>query len=267
MTNFLFQKMENLIKKWNELEFTVNSNQNNDNDSSTSLQKDISTLTVSQSATSLAPDVVNLSKDSDSVSNKSQASANVMEKPISVTNSSSLDKFESELVDKKENVLSRIKQELSNALISQELNNEQTEKKEQFRKTCSIDSLKSKTIVTPIQLEINNEEDEDLRKELNIIKVETGEHFANLVTLDQIEPSSFSALDSPNRTFNSQIEKPTVVNKKDSDEEIELINNDLSDWLLWIDHTLESQILTVGDLDEIQQSIKKYSVIILNRKD
>ena len=44
------------------------------------------------------------------------------------------------------------------------------------------------------------------------------------------------------------------------DKEIELLSNDLFDWLVWIDHTLESQVVTVGDLEEIQQAIHKYNV-------
>ncbi len=44
------------------------------------------------------------------------------------------------------------------------------------------------------------------------------------------------------------------------DKDIELLSNDLFDWLVWIDHTLESQVVTVGDLEEIQQAIHKYNV-------
>ena len=43
-------------------------------------------------------------------------------------------------------------------------------------------------------------------------------------------------------------------------KEIESISNDLFDWLVWIDHTLQSQVITVGDLEEIQQAIHKYNV-------
>jgi hypothetical protein len=43
-------------------------------------------------------------------------------------------------------------------------------------------------------------------------------------------------------------------------KDIDLISNDLFDWLLWIDHTLQSHVITVGDFDEIQQAINKYSV-------
>ena len=52
--------------------------------------------------------------------------------------------------------------------------------------------------------------------------------------------------------FNDQLSMPC--------KEIESISNDLFDWLVWIDHTLQSQVITVGDLEEIQQAIHKYNV-------
>lgn len=39
--------------------------------------------------------------------------------------------------------------------------------------------------------------------------------------------------------------------------------NELLDWLLWINHNLNTQIVTIGNFEEIQQSINKYNV----RKD
>lgn len=45
-------------------------------------------------------------------------------------------------------------------------------------------------------------------------------------------------------------------------DDIEIISNDLLDWLLWIEHTLQSQIVTVGDLNEIQQGIQKFQSIL-----
>jgi hypothetical protein len=54
----------------------------------------------------------------------------------------------------------------------------------------------------------------------------------------------------------SSISSSDSVNSKESDK----IANDIFDWLLWIDHTLQSQLVTVGDIEEIQQSIQKYQV-------
>jgi hypothetical protein len=45
-------------------------------------------------------------------------------------------------------------------------------------------------------------------------------------------------------------------------DDIEIISNDLDDWLLWIEHTLQSQIITVGDLNENQQGIQKFQSIL-----
>jgi hypothetical protein len=61
----------------------------------------------------------------------------------------------------------------------------------------------------------------------------------------------------------TNIKKTTIVSMdKTNQSEVEGISNDLFDWLMWIDHTLESQVVTVGDNDEIQQAIDKLNVII-----
>lgn len=51
-----------------------------------------------------------------------------------------------------------------------------------------------------------------------------------------------------------------ILDENTSQNDMEIISNDLFDWLLWIDHNLQSQVVTVGDLEEIQQSIYKYQV-------
>ncbi|CAF0734066.1 unnamed protein product [Brachionus calyciflorus] len=44
--------------------------------------------------------------------------------------------------------------------------------------------------------------------------------------------------------------------------QVDLFCNELQDWLLWINHNLNNQIVTFGNFDDIQQSIKKYSTIL-----
>lgn len=50
------------------------------------------------------------------------------------------------------------------------------------------------------------------------------------------------------------------VDKSNSQDEQLL--TELFDWLLWINHNLSTQIITVGDSDETNLSIKKFDVII-----
>ena len=213
-----------------------------------------------------------------------------------------------------------------------------------YKKTPSLDSIKSKTIVTPIELEPNLGS-EDLRKEVNIIKLESGdidnneeeeeeeedeqeleheqrvgkekkppvhlidpmshqdcrnlpqasanhnraEHLVPGLIGDQVNDEHESILKLANDVSSnkSRLNKadnksnetavgthiaaafvtesatinpttaPAVASFKDDNE---IVLNDLFDWLLWIDHTLQSQVITVGNLDEIQQSINKYDV-------
>lgn len=50
----------------------------------------------------------------------------------------------------------------------------------------------------------------------------------------------------------------------DETESVQLATNDLFDWLLWIDHTLETQHVVVDDLEQTEQLIKKYDVRFSN---
>ncbi|RNA24521.1 isoform B isoform X1 [Brachionus plicatilis] len=54
-------------------------------------------------------------------------------------------------------------------------------------------------------------------------------------------------------------ESKHVTDSNSIDEEL---YNDLFDWLLWINHNLSTQIITVGDIDETQLSIQKFNSII-----
>jgi hypothetical protein len=85
----------------------------------------------------------------------------------------------------------------------------------------------------------------------------------------EIQTSSFDLTNNveeiPNGTkliaveeFNQQLPAPN--------KEIETLSNDLFDWLVWIDHTLQSQVITVGDLEEIQQAIHKYNVSVKKKE-
>ena len=100
--------------------------------------------------------------------------------------------------------------------------------------------------------------------------------------LDEIKQSSSFIKDS---SFSNVVNliPTTTTSTPDTppQDNVELISNDLFDWLLWIDHTLDSQVLkiklknflnklilffffhkavTVGYLDEIQLLIQKYDV-------
>lgn len=140
-----------------------------------------------------------------------------------------------------------------------------------FRKTTSSESLKTTTIVTPIELEANDESGERMRAELSIIKLES--EAANILTLDARnavssavgEEETNGAGEKEKRSskvfmFSSELTDVEQISADDR-EGLELVANDLFDWLLWIEHTLETQLVAVGDLDQIEQLIKKYDVI------
>jgi hypothetical protein len=134
------------------------------------------------------------------------------------------------------------------------------DKRNQFKKTPSIDSIKSKTIVTPIELEPNNlDEFNNISKELNIIKLETDTNIIQTTQSNRIDLVNSDMLDITQ--CNSLNNNTNSLTSRNSEENINIISNDLFDWLLWIDHTLESQLVNVGDNEEMQQAILKYSVI------
>lgn len=134
-----------------------------------------------------------------------------------------------------------------------------------FKKTTSVESLKTTTIVTPIDLETNDEHGEHMRAELNIIKLENDA--ANILALDErtVESAGLGSNGAEKRSskvfmFSSDLADGEKLNLDDRDN-IEVVLNDLFDWLLWINHNLETQLVVVGDLDQIEQLIKKYDVI------
>ena len=182
---------------------------------------------------------------------------------------------------KKQTDMNQIKSSSSNQLVSEQLQQQQqhnlTESSSRtvlFKKTPSIDSIKSKTIVTPFELEPNNVDDFNvISKDLNIIKLETNETttLTGLLNGDEnmgkanaglLDVTKSLLMSNHDLKSEQQQESHTVANGDDDDskDDIDLISNDLFDWLLWIDHTLESQLVTVGDLEEINQSIQKYNV-------
>lgn len=139
----------------------------------------------------------------------------------------------------------------------------ESDKRNQFKKTPSIDSIKSKTIVTPIELEPNNmDEFDNISKELNIIKLEADANIIQTTSSSRINLINNDISDMAQSNFlNNNTNSLITSNPK---ENINIISDDLFDWLLWIDHTLESQIVTVGDHEEMQQAILKYTVINSN---
>lgn len=197
MPKFLMEKMENLIKKWTEIESAV----------------------------------------TNEPINESVVFDHEFKKEVMVNK-------EEEVDEKRKHSI----EALSNSINA--------ENKDTFlKKTNSTDSIKSKTIVTPIELE-TNEENAEIRKELNIIKLENDSNIVNVN--NEMCQKSESIRSSKVLTFSSTDNGEMNL---EENEDLQLMSNDLFDWLLWIDHTLDSQIVVVGDLEEIKQSINKYEVI------
>ena len=303
--------MENLVKRWNELETSnshnilnkkvcddieINSNTNrpqtldiDNNEKKKSMPHSKSAgSTISSSSPSSPP------RYSDDIT-PSQPQATSMEL-ISTVTTIKTTTTEKTILTEEANFHMNEEQEQVNKEIESSINDLTKRSSPPFRKTTSIDSIKSKTIVTPCELEPNNaEEYEAIAKELSIIKL-TGTHMNNdmpnlaslLLNDDTHEANNRALLDitksqvnydnnhaynnidndeETNReltimsntttTTNTSNDKITTTTNRD---DIDLISNDLFDWLLWIDHTLESQLVTVGDLDEINQAIQKYDV-------
>lgn len=161
-----------------------------------------------------------------------------------------------------------------------------SEKMNEFKKTLSIDSIKNKTIVTPIDLEPTANDDQEtqvLRNQVNIIKLEdlndqhdlisngkayksndeivsvyTNGNNGKLTKSDSLDAASYKYKIQDGTSSDNQTDRISI--KLDENDDIRLILNDLFDWLLWINHTLDSQIVVLGNLDEIQQSIVKLEV-------
>jgi len=110
---------------------------------------------------------------------------------------------------------------------SSELNNAKTESKE--------DELPSQT------------------KEFSKEKSENFDQFFTNKDIVQLEQSHLISLNNTDDLNSDEIQKPSSLIQEDSvkavsnmntlaNDEIEMISNDLFDWLLWIDHTLDSQV-------------------------
>lgn len=352
MPNFLVQKMENLLKRWTDIELTSTNNTNYNNADNTndiinsqheqlpqnfnfaqpkasspefppmppkSLPEKLPSPTYSSPYSSSQTSSAHTSPQQNPIGElfrSEQSSNSIRDKidQVSHSSSSSLSKIVRTTTTETTTILKTKIDEGNKSNLSDELQ-EQFEEKEivqtttisfeknsdndihtdkdksssstsikemtKFRKTASIDSIKSKTIVTPIELEkleksnrdntIEDEydEDEDIAKQLNIIKLENEptvmdkqnfDHFTNLVSIDDKNKLNNDRVDSIESENNLSQNERSIISSKSSKDDIELISNDLFDWLLWIDHTLESQVITVGDLDEIQQSVNKYTV-------
>ncbi len=148
-----------------------------------------------------------------------------------------------------------------------------------YTKAPSIDSIKSKTIVTPIELEPNLGS-ENLSKEINIIKLNEHEN-TNLVQVEFVSSSSNSFENADNLLTKKSHSSHSIVslggvsksaaaqklNEKINQngenifsEEDQKLLYDLLDWLHWVDHNLKSHIAVVGNVDETQQLINKFKV-------
>lgn len=310
MPKFLMDKMENLIKKWADLDFNMSSSGPTQTVASTaaaaaekpSSANEQTDLTPTKEEIKPQPEV----QDEEAAEEEEEDEMEEEEKELNealenMIQDGMTDKTTMQTVSilKERNVI------LDDGELSDGENRQQSSTPPQsqisdmkhemammgFRKASSIDSIKSKTIVTPIDLETHDDDQiaADLRKELNIIKLENENIDANIVSLDEStekfvdnrkvkESTSTQSLNKlaasssaggANKKINgADSSSSTGVQSSSSynlseKEDIQLISNDLFDWLLWIDHTLETQLVTIGDMEQIQQSINKYNVSLL----
>ena len=198
--------MENLLSKWSQLEKS-----NDDNLTSMSIYAGSLNQPTTQSITDLkSPMSPTLSQPT--VSNSIESMAFQAEKTIS-TNAIANTFTETKI--SKENTQ------------SSELNNAKTESKE--------DELPSQT------------------KEFSKEKSENFDQFFTNKDIVQLEQSHLISLNNTDDLNSDEIQKPSSLIQEDSvkavsnmntlaNDEIEMISNDLFDWLLWIDHTLDSQV-------------------------
>jgi hypothetical protein len=80
------------------------------------------------------------------------------------------------------------------------------------------------------------------------------QHTQSTNTISHTAVIASKGLPQPPSTSQSFMQMPN------EDKNVDLISNDLFDWLLWIDHTLQTHVITVGDFEETQQAINKYNV-------
>jgi hypothetical protein len=120
--------------------------------------------------------------------------------------------------------------------------------------SVSIDSIKSKTVITPIDLEPNMDEQGSLAKQMNVMKLGSEE-----IKRNSEEDFKAAVQDYIPKDLRNQKEIYTIGDSNRLSK-IESISNDLYDWLTWIQHTMQSNVVTVGNVAEIQQLIQKYQV-------
>lgn len=137
-------------------------------------------------------------------------------------------------------------------------------------KTTSMESLKATTIVTPIDLERTTKE--EATTTINIMKLDEKPVEAKIVNVNEEEAAAVETngdgetqtrRSSKVFTFTSAEEADKLDTATTTPSDLEQATSDLFDWLLWIDHTLETQLVVVGDLEQCEQLVKKYNVIIL----
>jgi hypothetical protein len=347
MPNFIEQKMDNLVKRWNELE-SSNNTYNNDNtiDDESSRPRTLNLNQANQQATLPLSKSAGSTISSSSPSSPPRYSDDITPTPttplppppppppkptLSMELISTMTTTVKQTTTTTETITTHQEEETEVEANETEEAQFAEEEEEEINntknirssspipvspppfvrlKTSSIDSIKSKTIVTPFELEPNNaDEFEVIAKELSIIKLTDDSSYNNnnnnnnnveertttqqiltnlLLNDDTNEANNRALLDITKSKVNNnitnnycnddefsvqreEVEKrlvtdalttttTTTTSTANHRDDIDLISNDLFDWLLWIDHTLESQLVTVGDLDEINQAIQKYDV-------
>ena len=163
----------------------------------------------------------------------------------------------------------------SNQTIKQNFEEVSFEKSEKpIEKEISIHEIKSKAADNSLTNQQNNE----------ILNIKDKSNLDKLIEVNDTASSYESDVDFQRPNLIEPLIDETVNKQNPAKDDIEVISNDLFDWLLWIDHTLESQVnlsrnhedfilffitdlilinikvVTIGDIDEIQQSILKYIV-------
>lgn len=272
MPQFLVQKMDNLCKRWNDLEATPNNSNNNNNG-----LLDHETFTFSatnKKRCSTPPNTLDVSSQQQQqpINNNNGSGS------ISSSSPSSPPRYSDEITPVRDHdahsldliaiVKTTTKINTTETITTEENRSTTEEKVLTVKKTPSIDSIKSKTIVTPFELEPNNADDyRTIAKDLNIIKLENEAQLTSVLlneagTNELTTTTNRALLDITSPVSSTLVEESRAI-RDESKDDIDLISNDLFDWLLWIDHTLESQLVTVGDQDEINQAIQKYDVSLM----
>lgn len=260
MPNYLMQKMEDLMKKWSEFDLAT-----------------ITASTANTTTTAAVQDVQDV-QDVQTVPNVPVVSSPISPISPTVPTSTSQTRFETPVSPPEEDISKPLEVMVTMREKSNGVHKLNGSSSGVFnKKTQSSESLKTTTMVTPIEIESSDAISErgdgviGNGHELNIIKLDGVSGGDQRVVIEPgVAGTNGMGVSDERRsskvfTFSGELvlggEEGEKLNLEDRDN-LEVISNDLFDWLLWIDHTLETQLVVVGDLDQIEQLVKKYESIL-----